>query len=406
MNWNNFFGLEKRNVDKGLDYVSTYSDGLLFGKLSTKSNAMGISSVFAAVNLIANTIAMLPVIITSKVDNKKNRMDNHNLNYIFGDRNTANYLSKFNLFKQIIQSVILRGNAFCYIERANSGEVMNVRFLEASDVIIYYSKERNLLYYDCPIVSKKHIEPCNMLHFVLHSYDGIQGVSLLNYAARTLGITNASENSAKNFFENGMNVNGIIKVNTPISAKQKEEIKQSWTNTYGNGGGGLAVINANMDYQQLQLSPEDSQLLSSRQFNVSDIARFFNIDPSLIGGDGKVSYSSLEQIQQAFLCHTLQPYISMIENELNRKLLLPSEEFLKIELETNELLRVNKQAQADYYTKMVSSGIMSINEVRNELGYNNIEDGDKHFIAYSSTEKNEIGGNGDNSENNDNNNKE
>ena len=95
----------------------------------------------------------------------------------------------------------------------------------------------------------------------------------------------------------------------------------------------------------------------------------------------------------------------MIENELNRKLLLPSEEFLKIELETNELLRVNKQAQADYYTKMVSSGIMSINEVRNELGYNNIEDGDKHFIAYSSTEKNEIGGNGDNSENNDNNNK-
>ena len=71
MNWNNFFGLEKRNVDKGLDYVSTYSDGLLFGKLSTKSNAMGISAVFAAVNLIANTIAMLPVIITSKADGKR-----------------------------------------------------------------------------------------------------------------------------------------------------------------------------------------------------------------------------------------------------------------------------------------------------------------------------------------------
>ena len=93
----------------------------------------------------------------------------------------------------------------------------------------------------------------------------------------------------------------------------------------------------------------------------------------------------------------------MIENELNRKLLLPSEEFLKIELETNELLRVNKQAQADYYTKMVSSGIMSINEVRNELGYNSIEDGDKHFIAYSSTDKNEIGNSGDNSDDNENN---
>ena len=403
MNIREFFGLtEQRNkgTDNGLQYVSSYSDGLLFGKLSSKSNAMGISAVFAATNLIANTIAMLPIIIEKKAEEGKSKDTEHYLNYVFSDRNTGNLLSKFSLIKQIIQSVILRGNAFCYIDRTPDGKVSNVRFLEASDVIIYYSKERNLLYYDCPIVSKKHIEPINMLHFVLHSYNGIEGVSLLNYASRTLGITNASENSAKNFFENGMNVNGLIKVTTPLSAKQKEEIRQSWMQAYGNGGGGLAVINANMDYQQLQLSPEDSQLLSSRQYNVTDIARFFNIDPSLIGGEGKTTYNSLEQSQQAFLCHTLQPYIAMIENELNRKLLLPSEKNIKIELETNELLRTNKQAQADYYTKMVSGGILSINEVRQELGFNGIgEDGDKHYIAYSSTDKNEIGNSNENTEN-------
>lgn len=72
-------------------------------------------------------------------------MDNHNLNYIFGDRNTANYLSKFNLFKQIIQSVILRGNAFCYIERANNGEVMNVRFWRLQ--MLSFTIQRNVIYY-------------------------------------------------------------------------------------------------------------------------------------------------------------------------------------------------------------------------------------------------------------------
>lgn len=71
-----------------------------------------------------------------------------------------------------------------------------------------------------------------------------------------------------------MNVNGLIKVNTPITSKQKDEIRNSWQQAYGGEGGGLAVINANMDYQQLQLSPEDSQLLSSREFNITDIARF------------------------------------------------------------------------------------------------------------------------------------
>ena len=97
---------------------------------------------------------------------------------------------------------------------------MDLRFLEASDVTIYYRKEKDLLYYDCPIVSKKHIEPIDMLHFILNSYDGVNGVSVLSYANRTLGITNASENAAKSFFENGMNVNGLIKVLTPINEKQ------------------------------------------------------------------------------------------------------------------------------------------------------------------------------------------
>lgn len=388
MDWYNFFGIKKRNSK--LDYVSNYSDGLLFGKLPTKNNAMNISAVFSATNLISNTIAMLPIFIMAKEKNGKNKDTNHHLNYVFGDRNTGNHLSKFTLIKQIIQSVILRGNSFVYVYRDPDGSVKNLRYLEASDVIINYSKENDLLYYDSPIIGKTHIEPVNMLHFLLHSCSGVNGISLLNYAARTLNIANASEESAKNFFENGMNVNGLIKVNTPINAKQKEEIRTSWQQAYNNGGGGLAVINANMDYEQLQLSPEDSQLLGSREFNVSDIARFFNINPILIGAESKANYSSLEQLQTAFLCHTLQPYITMIENEMNRKLLKPSEKDLTIQFETNELLRTDKQGQADYYTKMTGSGILSINETRNELGYGPITGGDEHFIAYSSIDKNAI----------------
>ncbi len=62
MKWNFWKQTEKRN---NVDYVTAYSDGLLFGKLSTKSNAMSISAVFSAVNLISNTIAMLPINLSS-----------------------------------------------------------------------------------------------------------------------------------------------------------------------------------------------------------------------------------------------------------------------------------------------------------------------------------------------------
>lgn len=388
---------EKRESEP-IQYVTPWGEALTFGTLVNRYSSMNISAVFAATNLISNTIAMLPIKVLINGDEGKNEIENHPLNLVLGERDNDNLLSRFNLIKMIVQSVILRGNAFCYIQRAQDGTVLGLRYLEASDVTINYRKEKDVLWYDCPIISKKHIEPINMLHFVLHSYDGITGISVLNYAARTLGITNASENAAKSFFENGMNVNGLLKVLTPINQKQKDEIRQSWQQAYNGSGGGLAIINANMEYQQLTLSPEDSQLLSSRQFNVADIARFFNVNPLLLGGESGATYSSLEMLQNAFLVHTLQPYIAMIEAEFNRKLLKPSESNLQVILETNDLMRIDKQSQANYYKTMVDAGILSRNEVRKEIGYNGFEGGDDHTIAYSDTDQNTLENNTDNTE--------
>ena len=382
---------EKEKEKREFTYVSA-NGALTFGSLYNSASAMNISAVFAATNLIANTIAMLPLKVLINSEEGQNETTTHPVALCFD--NKKNVISKFTMLKLIVQSVILRGNAFVYIVRSG-GAVTSLRYVESGDVTINYNKQTNELYYHCSTVSNKHIMPKDMLHFVLNSYDGVNGLSVLSYAARTLKITNASENSAKNFFENGMNVNGLLKVNTPITAQQKEEIRSSWNQAYNGEGGGLAIINANMEYQQLQLSPEDSQLLASRQYNVADIARFFNINPLLLGGESGATYSSLEMLQNAFLIHTLQPYIAMIESEMNRKLLSENETNLTIILETNELLRIDKQAQANYYKTMVDGGILSRNEIRKELGYNGFEGGDSHTVAYSDAAQNTL-------ENNDN----
>ena len=384
--WNRNKEKEKRELEQReqLQFVS-YGDALTFGSIINNCTAMNISAFFAATSLISNTIAMLPIkVLVSGVDGKNNYEEHPILTALDNMPN----ISKFSLLKLIVQSVILRGNAFVYVERKGN-KVTGLRYLESGDVTINYDKIKNTLWYQCTNVSNKYIQPKDMLHFVLNSYDGVNGVSLLSYAKRTLAITNASENSAKNFFDNGMNVNGILKVLTPISQKQKEEIRQSWNQAY-SGQGGLAVINGNMEYQQLTLSPEDAQLLSSRQFNVADIARFFNLNPLLLGGESGATYSSLEMLQNAFLIHTLQPYISMIECEMNRKLLGQDEQNLEVILETNDLLRIDKQAQANYYAAMLSNGILSINEIRKEIGYGEVENGDKHIIPFTDISQNTI----------------
>ena len=89
----------------------------------------------------------------------------------------------------------------------------------------------------------------------------------------------------------------------------------------------------------------------------------------------------------------------MIENEFDRKLLSVSEDNLSIVLETNEILRTDKQAQATYYTALINSGVLSINETRKELGYNGIgEDGDKHIVPFTDISQNTIENNDDKDE--------
>ena len=390
LGWN---GNQPKEEKRELNYIGCSASGALpfFGN-SNQYSAMNLSAVYRAVELISNSIATLPIKILISDESGKNEADKHPLNYVFSDRNTDNIISKFTLFKLLVQSVLLRGNGFALIER-NGDRVVTLRYLEPNDVQIVYDKVKNTLYYDVPII-KKHVEPKDMLHFVMFSYDGIKGLSVLQNAARSLSIAHSSENAAKGFFDNGMMINGILKVQGPVNQKQREDLRTAWNETYTANGSGIAILQGNMDYQTIQLSNKESQMLESRQFSVTDIARFFGVSPVLLGDLTKTSFSTLEAVQNDFLVHTLQPYITMIENELNRKLLKKSESNLSITLETNEILRTDKAAQSSYYSTLINCGVMTINEVRKELGYNGIgEDGDKNIIPFSDIQQNTINNN-------------
>lgn len=399
MNIRTFFGLsEKRNNviqdPSKTPYLEAEGQGLglPFSPLMSRYKAMGLSAVFRAVELISDGVAILPIKIYSTGEGQRHEYTNHPMSLVFSDKNN-NIISKYTLMKMLIQSVILRGNGYAYIERSNDGTAINLQFLESGDVTIRYTKQTGELYYQvCNHNNiKGKVEPCNMIHLIKNSYDGINGISILSFAKRAIDNACNTEESALSFFENGCNLAGVLTVQGQLTTQQKQEIKNSWKQTNINDGNGLAVLQGNMTYSPIQSNATDSQMLESRVFNVEDIARFFGINPVLLGDLSHTSYGSIEAIQNDFLIHTLQPYVDMVEREFNRKLLKPSEvSTLTITLETNEILRVDKSAQASYYTSMINNGVLSVNEVRKELGYNPIENGDNHTINYTDLSQNTI----------------
>lgn len=377
---------EKRELDT---FNPNLSNSLQYGLNSSKNTALSLSTVYSAVNLISDAIACLP--ITIKAHNKEGitELDQHPLKDIFSN----NLTTKYTLFKTILQSVLLKGNAYCYIER-KGGKITGLRYLQPEDVQTYYRKETKELYYTCGYLGgTKRIMPSDMLHFLKYTVDGVQGISVLSHARRSLNIANQTENTAETFFSSGCNLNGVIKVHSNLSNEQKQDIATSWRTTFGQGNtsGGVVVVPANMDYQPISVSGEDAQMLESRQFNVADIARFFNTSPVLLGDLSNAGYSTIEATNLQFLSYTLNPYIVMIEEELNRKLV--SGENLEINLDETAILRTDKAQQASYYSTLLSMGVLSINEVRKELGLNAVEGGEKHNLAYNDVSKSNIASN-------------
>lgn len=387
------YNIEKRNKEVEERDTTTvnspyiFGDALNFSGLRNQYSAMNISAVYRAVEIISDSIAMLPIKIRQLDADHYNELDSHSLNLVMKN---AGYLSKYTFIKLMIQSIMLRGNGFAYIERAGDGTVTGLRYLPSGDVQIHYNKEKKELYYTCNYVSKKRIEPINMIHLLKNTYDGVNGVSTLTYATRSINLSNNTENSANNFFTSGCNLAGILTVQGQLNDKQRDQIRSSWNQAYSNGGAGLAVLQGNMDYKPIQLSAAESQMLESREFNITDIARFFGISPVLLGDLSHSSYSTIEATQNQFLLHTLNPYIVLVEEEFTRKLFKPSENNLVIDLDETALLKTDKSALAGYYGALLDKGVLCVNEVRKELGYSPIEGGEKHMIAYTKIEDNLI----------------
>ena len=388
-----FFRKKEQRSVTTVDSYNPPMDALLYGKLRNQYSAMNLSAVFRCVDLISDSVAMLPIKVISKTSNKIDEKTNHPLYLVFSDG--LNNLNKFEFIKILIQSVLLKGNGFALIQRANDGTAIGLRFLESGDVNIHYDKSKpSQLYYTCNLIQNKKIEPCNMIHLMKYSFDGINGKSVLAFAERTLRLSNASENAANGLFENGCNLSGVLKVEGQLSKEQRQAIHNTWNQAMSNGGNGLAVLQGNMSYQPIQLSAEDSQLLQSRLFQVDEIARFFGINPVLLGDLTHSSYSTLEAAQQEFLVHCLQSYIIMVEQEFTKKLFKPSESGLEVQLDETAILKTDKQALANYYSILVTNGILSINEIRKELGYSEIEGCDKLILPYTKIEDNTINNNG------------
>ena len=392
MNWK-FWQSEKRsNTQSTVLEGNQYGIGLglMNYQLSEQMPAVSLSAVFAAIEIISNSLAELPLNVKTRQDNKSTLVKNHPLYHIFDNC----IMTKYMMIKMLVTDMLLYGNGVAYIERATDGTPTNLVYCPHGTYSIIYNEQSRSLYYLIPSLRKGRIEPIDVVHILKNSLNGVEGRGILFYANHTLKLTSSTEKAAQDYFSSGMHVSGILRqvdVHTPLNDKQRNSIRESWRQGHSKNGTGICVIEGGLEYQPVSSNSKDAQLLESRLFNLQDVARFFNINPVLLGDLSHSSYSTIEASLLEFVTHTLYPYITLIENELKRKLVKPSEKNLYIDLDAGFILKSDKTSQANYLNTLKQAGIITTNEAREQLGLNPVEGGDKLMVAYSDVNQNTVG---------------
>lgn len=386
MSWFNFGKKEKREANP-ITYEDIYGVSGGFSIFKQHQNfAMSLSAVYSAVELISNSIALLPIQVKYK-DEKGDPQVNkeHSLNIAFNN----NKMSKYMTIKMMVSDMLLHGNGYALIEKS-SGIVTGIRYLESNDVQVQWDKFKNKLYYTCSIVPGRVIQPEDIIHIYKNSNNGYSGIGVLKYAARTIDLANYTENSSLDYFAKGLNATGIIHAKQPMNKIQAEQALRSVEGNVNADKAYYKFLPFDIDFQPLTQNAKDAQMIETRLFNVSEIARFFNISPVLLQDLSKSSYSSIEAANLQFLTQTLLPYISILENEFNRKLV--GEENIFIDLDEREFLRTDSQSTANYLKTLKDAGIITTNECREQLGLPAIEGGDKLVIPYTDIDQNSVNG--------------
>jgi HK97 family phage portal protein len=352
------------------------------GQHVNAAKAMQLSVVFACVRIISETVATLPLLLyRRKPGGGRTVASDHPLYYLLHDSPNADQTG-VEFWEEAVANIALRGRVFIHAPRNVVGDVVELRVLEFERMGTPRTNGNGtvLFPYNHPVLGLVEYTDAEVWQ-----QRGFGGLSVIQLGARSMGAALNAEAAGSKLYGNDLRPNAVVYRDEFLTKQQREQLKDKIDDGIFRASNGLQMqlLEGGFKYEQLSLTPEDAQLLESRQFSVEDLCRWFGMNPSMIGHGTAVSNwgTGREQINLAFLQYVLRAYTKRLEQGITKWLLKPSERGrIYAEFSVEGLLRADSAGRAAFYAAMVQNGIMTRNEVRDLENLNALDGGDELTI--------------------------
>lgn len=373
----------KPKEDRSLvNYSTNHSSGAIFSVFSTgtpvsEQEAMKIPAVVSCIELIAGSIAQLPVYLYKENENGDvEKIADDKRVFLINDE-PNDMMNGYTFKKRIVKDYLFYGVSYTKHEMVRNDVVELYPFdMENVQVTKYlvdgykYDADIRLITYVNDGQRERIFKPHEVIPILRDSNDGITGRGVLMAGEKTLQLALSEVEYSNNILKNGALPIGVLQTANKVSEIALKRLRAGWESLYGGSknAGKTVLLEEGIEYKPISLKPNDMQLVDSKKVTLADITRLFNIPESMLNADAN-KYASNEQNNLYFLQYTLAPIINAIESAFNRSLLLEDEKNkgYYFRFDVSEILRTTEKEKIESAAIALSKGIISLNETRAKL---------------------------------------
>lgn len=350
----------------------------------TPALALTSTAVLAGVRNLAEDLAKLPLQVLRRdpADPRTQEVaEGHPVHRMLHSEPNPE-MTAFELREMLQGSIPVYGYGCAEIERNRYGQPIRLWPLFSERVRLERLTSGALVFWVRQDGMEYALAPEQVLFVKGFSLYGLLGLSLMRLAKEAIGLTKAQEEYAARFFSNGAAVRGVLE--HPAQVKDIERVRKSFNTVYTGLANShrVAILEEGMKFNPIGISPEASQLIESRTFQIYEVCRILRMPPHKVQELSRSTFSNIEHQGMEYDRDTLLPWAIRTEQRMDMQLLMPSEKgryFIKHKF--SGLLRADIKAQGDFLQKMLDKGVYSINEARGYLGENPIgPEGDEHRV--------------------------
>lgn len=345
------------------------------GKSVTAKTAIQVSTVYACIRVIAETIASLPLHVYEVTEQGSVKATEHPLYRLLHDEPNSE-MTSFIWRETMLTHLLLHGNSYSQIVRNGRGHVLGLYPLLPDRMQVDRDSSGTLTYtYTTTEGRTVKLDPGDVLHIPGLGFDGVLGYSPIALEKNAIGLGIAAEEYGSKFFAHGANPSGVL--THPNTVKDPSKLRESWNNAYGGSAnsGKVAILEEGMKFERISLPNNEAQFLETRKFQVAEICRIFRVPPHLVADLEHATFSNIEHQSISFAVHTIRPWLVRIEQALARQLFSEKEKgHFYAQFNMDGLMRGDYKSRMEGYAIARQNGWMSANDIRELENLNPIAD--------------------------------